>query len=256
VIDYYRVLQVDPQAEPEVIEAAYRRLARKYHPDVNRSPDANSRMQQLNEAYEVLKDPVRRAAFDRSRLNGKTNASPRAHEEPAEGPFGSRGDSPDATGQSAQWQRERRQQAEEAARQAEVKRQQAEAQRQRQEAAARFSEAKRRQAEAKQQQAEAERRQQEEYERQQRLNQEARNRRAAEAIAQKAEEEYRAIVADVARNTGRRRRFLILLGGAALLAALLAVLFGALFIISRLYSPNALPAVVVSHPAAMWPRLL
>ncbi|MBI5054814.1 MAG: DnaJ domain-containing protein, partial [Chloroflexi bacterium] len=48
--DYYEILQVSPNAELEVIEAAYKRLARKYHPDYNESPDAVQRMQELNEA--------------------------------------------------------------------------------------------------------------------------------------------------------------------------------------------------------------
>lgn len=65
--DYYAVLQVHPQADREVIGAAYRRLAAKYHPDVNPSPDAADKMKQLNEAYEVLSDPARRAVYDRSR---------------------------------------------------------------------------------------------------------------------------------------------------------------------------------------------
>lgn len=65
--DYYKVLQVDPSAEPEVITAAYRRLAFKYHPDTNKSPDAEARMRRINEAYEVLSNPVRRAEFDRAR---------------------------------------------------------------------------------------------------------------------------------------------------------------------------------------------
>jgi curved DNA-binding protein CbpA len=63
--DYYAILQVDPEAEPEVIEAAYRRLARKYHPDVNPAPDASQRMVELNAAYAVLGDPEKRAAYDR-----------------------------------------------------------------------------------------------------------------------------------------------------------------------------------------------
>ena len=65
--DPYAILQLAHHAEQEVIEAAYRRLARKYHPDVNRSPEANVRMQEINWAYEVLKDPVRRAEYDRRR---------------------------------------------------------------------------------------------------------------------------------------------------------------------------------------------
>lgn len=61
---YYALLQVDPAAEPEVIESAYRRLARKYHPDVNPSPDALGRMRAINEAYRVLSQPALRAAYD------------------------------------------------------------------------------------------------------------------------------------------------------------------------------------------------
>jgi DnaJ domain len=63
--NWYQVLQVDPQAEPEVLEAAYRRLARKYHPDVATSPGADTRMKEINAAYEVLRHPRRRAAYDR-----------------------------------------------------------------------------------------------------------------------------------------------------------------------------------------------
>ncbi|MCD5415677.1 DnaJ domain-containing protein [Candidatus Bipolaricaulota bacterium] len=65
--DYYAALQVHPKADEEVISAAYRKLAAKHHPDVNASPDATARMKQLNEAYAVLADPARRAAYDRSR---------------------------------------------------------------------------------------------------------------------------------------------------------------------------------------------
>jgi curved DNA-binding protein CbpA len=68
--DPYKTLQVDPEAEDEVIAAAYRRLARKYHPDANAGVDAGAaqaRMAALNGAWEVIGDPVRRAAFDRDR---------------------------------------------------------------------------------------------------------------------------------------------------------------------------------------------
>ena len=60
----YQVLQVDPEAEPDVIEAVYRRLARKYHPDVSGVPDAAERMKEINAAYQVLRDPSRRATYD------------------------------------------------------------------------------------------------------------------------------------------------------------------------------------------------
>jgi curved DNA-binding protein CbpA len=65
--DYYEVLQVHPRAEPEVIRAAYRTLARKYHPDLD-GGDAD-RMIALNDAWDVLGDPVRRAAYDAARRN-------------------------------------------------------------------------------------------------------------------------------------------------------------------------------------------
>jgi DnaJ-class molecular chaperone len=65
--DYYRVLRVDPAAEPEVINAAYRKLAAMYHPDVDTSPDAAARMVEINQAYGILKDPDSRAAYDRAR---------------------------------------------------------------------------------------------------------------------------------------------------------------------------------------------
>ena len=62
--DYYEVLQVHRTAEPEVIRASYRILARKYHPDHGGDPQ---RMIALNDAWDVLGDPVRRAAYDTSR---------------------------------------------------------------------------------------------------------------------------------------------------------------------------------------------
>jgi curved DNA-binding protein CbpA len=65
--DPYKVLQVDPEAEDEVIQAAYRRLAQKYHPDVATSPEAAARMSGINAAWEVLRDPSRRAAHDLAR---------------------------------------------------------------------------------------------------------------------------------------------------------------------------------------------
>lgn len=62
--DYYAVLGVDRKASAEDIKKAYRRLARKYHPDVNREPDAEDRFKEVGEAYEVLSDPEKRAAYD------------------------------------------------------------------------------------------------------------------------------------------------------------------------------------------------
>ena len=62
---HYKVLQVDWEAEPEVIQAAYRGLARKYHPDVDPSQEAARRMTEINEAFAVLRDPERRRQYDR-----------------------------------------------------------------------------------------------------------------------------------------------------------------------------------------------
>ncbi len=65
--DPYKILQVDPEAEEEVIAAAYRRLARKYHPDTATGAEADGRIEAINAAWEVLGDPRRRAAHDRQR---------------------------------------------------------------------------------------------------------------------------------------------------------------------------------------------
>jgi len=76
--DAYKVLQVDPEAEDEVIQAAYRRLAQKYHPDVTGpAPESAARMAAINAAYETLRDPTKRRAYDRERrAAGRTgNAS-------------------------------------------------------------------------------------------------------------------------------------------------------------------------------------
>ena len=79
--DPYKVLQVDPEAEDEVIQAAYRRLARKYHPDVSAGPEGAARMAAINAAWDVLRDPDRRAAPDLAR-----RIAARAAERGAAGP--------------------------------------------------------------------------------------------------------------------------------------------------------------------------
>lgn len=74
-IDPYKVLQVDPEAEDEVIQAAYRRLAQKYHPDLSAGPEAAERMVAINAARALIGTPERRSAYDRERRTRNARAS-------------------------------------------------------------------------------------------------------------------------------------------------------------------------------------
>lgn len=68
--DYYKILGVDPDAETSAIKIAYRKLARKYHPDLNPEEDAEANFKEVAEAWEVLKDKDRRAEYDELRRYG------------------------------------------------------------------------------------------------------------------------------------------------------------------------------------------
>lgn len=73
--DYYKILQVAPEASDDVIEAAYRTLARRYHPDSPAAGASEEKMKELNRAYYILRDPIRRAEYDEER---RQSASPPA----------------------------------------------------------------------------------------------------------------------------------------------------------------------------------
>ncbi len=62
--DYYKILGIDKNASYDEIKKAYRRLAAKYHPDKNKSPDAEKKFKEIQKAYEVLSDPEKRKAYD------------------------------------------------------------------------------------------------------------------------------------------------------------------------------------------------
>jgi curved DNA-binding protein len=73
--DYYSILGVEPNADETAIKTAYRRLARKYHPDVSDHADAEARFKEVAEAYQVLKDAAKRADYDQLRAHREAHRS-------------------------------------------------------------------------------------------------------------------------------------------------------------------------------------
>lgn len=75
--DYYAILEVSPTATATEIRRSYRRLARLHHPDLNQQA-RDIHIKRLNEAYEVLRDPLKRAAYDQQRAEEKRRSAERA----------------------------------------------------------------------------------------------------------------------------------------------------------------------------------
>ncbi|MFH1132367.1 MAG: DnaJ C-terminal domain-containing protein [Pseudomonadota bacterium] len=73
-VDYYKVLGVSRSAKPEQISKAYKDLARKHHPDLNKAPGSEEKLKEINEAYEVLKDAEKRKRYDQLGANWKHGA--------------------------------------------------------------------------------------------------------------------------------------------------------------------------------------
>ncbi len=96
--DYYKVMSVSRSASQDEIKRAYRRLAKQYHPDVSKAVNAEQRFKELGEAYEVLKDPKKRAAYDQLGSNWK------AGEQFRPPPQWGAGDSPFGRGRPGQGQ--------------------------------------------------------------------------------------------------------------------------------------------------------
>jgi len=76
--DYYEVLGISKGASEDEIKKAYRSLAKKYHPDINKAPDAEARFKEINEAYEVLSDPNKKATYDQFGFAGMDGSGAQA----------------------------------------------------------------------------------------------------------------------------------------------------------------------------------
>src|SRR5580765_2082869 len=76
--DYYRILGVERSADDKAIKSAYRKLARKYHPDVAKGKDSGERFREITEAYDVLSDPEKRRRYDTLGPDWQRQAQPGA----------------------------------------------------------------------------------------------------------------------------------------------------------------------------------
>lgn len=85
--DYYQILGLKKGATPEEIKKAYRKLALEWHPDKNKSPEAEKRFKEINQAYEVLSDPEKRQAYDQYGESAFTGGSPFGGASNRQGPF-------------------------------------------------------------------------------------------------------------------------------------------------------------------------
>jgi curved DNA-binding protein CbpA len=84
--DYYKVLQVDPEASPDVITAAYRTLAKRFHPETDLTGVHEIRLAELNRAYGVLRDPIARQRYDLERADRLNPVGPGLEPEPMRPP--------------------------------------------------------------------------------------------------------------------------------------------------------------------------
>lgn len=83
--DYYKIMGVSQDASDKDIKMAYRKLARKYHPDISKEPNAEEKFKEMGEAYEVLKDPVKRAEYNQYLKDREFNQRQRSQQSTGQG---------------------------------------------------------------------------------------------------------------------------------------------------------------------------